>query len=334
MRSRRPSALVALTLACSWCALLGCDEPGELEDAAVRDASPADAARLDASPPPVDGSHPPDGPGPRPDTGPDAGPQPRPSAGCGAASPAAGARQITVGTDTGDFIVSIPSAYDPDQPYPLGFGFHGYGRTHANCQDGDCAGFQSAMGETAVLVYMKSLDEGWEQPPVRDRNAAFFEAVLDLALAEYCIDEDRVFVAGTSSGATFSNVLACRFGDRLFAAAPVAGGIPEREGCVGQVAALVIHGVDDPHVPFVLGEMARDHYLARNGCSSEAVPALPGLHARVVADRESHECADYQGCDDGGPVRWCEHSEGGYDGSTHGWPLFGGDAIWEFVRPR
>jgi hypothetical protein len=28
---------------------------------------------------------------------------------------------------------------------------------------------------------------------------------------------------------------------------------------------------------------------------------------------------------------WCEHSEGGYDGSTHGWPLFGGQQIWDFV---
>jgi hypothetical protein len=47
-------------------------------------------------------------------------------------------------------------------------------------------------------------------------------------------------------------------------------------------------------------------------------------------DRESHECADYQGCS-GPPVRWCEHSEGGYDGSTHGWPTFGGQEIWDFV---
>jgi len=30
-------------------------------------------------------------------------------------------------------------------------------------------------------------------------------------------------------------------------------------------------------------------------------------------------------------VVWCEHSEGGYDGTTHGWPLFGGDQIWAFV---
>jgi poly(3-hydroxybutyrate) depolymerase len=226
----------------------------------------------------------------------------------------------------------LPPGYDPASPYPLGFGFHGYGRTHENCQDGDCWGFQDAMGDVAILVYIKSFTDGWDgEGDTRDRNAALFEAVLDVMEAEYCVDLDRVFVAGTSSGATFTNVLACRYGDRLLAAAPVAGGMPEREGCVGQVAALVIHGVDDPHVLFEYGEEARDYYLGANGCTNEAVPELSGLHDRVVANRESHECADYQGCGDGLPVRWCEHSEGGYDGSTHGWPQFGGDAIWEFV---
>jgi hypothetical protein len=40
----------------------------------------------------------------------------------------------------------------------------------------------------------------------------------------------------------------------------------------------------------------------------------------------------YPGCDARKSVVWCEHSEGGYDGSTHGWPLFGGQQIWEFVQ--
>ena len=51
----------------------------------------------------------------------------------------------------------------------------------------------------------------------------------------------------------------------------------------------------------------------------------------VLGTPESHGCAVYQGCDAGLPVTWCEHSEGGYDGSTHGWPLFGGQQVWDFV---
>jgi len=254
------------------------------------------------------------------------------SAGCGSADPATGERTVTVTAGEGAYIVSLPSDYDPTTAYPLGFGFHGAGRTHAQCQSGDCRGFQSVMQDESILVYIKSFTDGWPYPAsVRDDNVELFEAVLDILEAEYCVDQNRIFVAGTSSGASFSNVLACRFGDRLLAAVPVAGGLPERDGCVGRVAALVIHGVDDYHVEFSAGEAARDFFISQNGCTSEAVPDVADLHGRVVMNRESHECADYQGCE-GPPVRWCEHSEGGYDGSTHGWPDFGGQEIWDFVR--
>jgi len=318
---------------CASLAMTGCDDEAP---ATTDDAGPA--PRVDAGAGGSDGGGGADA-GARSDDagapGVDAGSGRLPvvaSAGCGVADPPSGARTITVSAGEGDYLVSLPSGYEPGTPYPLGFGFHGHGRTHENCQDGDCRGFQDAMEDVAILVYPKSFTDGWPYPvETRDDNVELFEAILDTMVAEYCVDESRVFVAGTSSGATFSNVLACRFGDRLLASVPVAGGLPERDGCVGRVAALVIHGVDDYHVGFDLGEEARDWYVDRNGCGADPSPALPGLHDRVVAERESHECADYPSCDDELAVRWCEHSEGGYDGSTHGWPAFGGDAIWEFV---
>jgi hypothetical protein len=61
------------------------------------------------------------------------------------------------------------------------------------------------------------------------------------------------------------------------------------------------------------------------------VPTIAEVHAAAVATAESHGCAAYQGCAPGPDVVWCEHSEGGYDGSTHGWPLFGGRQIRDFV---
>src|SRR5690606_22631770 len=133
-----------------------------------------------------------------------------PSAGCNMGAPTEGARTITVNAEEESYIVSLPDNYNPATPYPLGFAFHGFGRTGQQCQAGDCAGFQSVMQNEAVLVYMRSTGEGWEQNEVREQNVDFFEAVLDSVLAETCIDESRVFVAGTSSGAHFSNILGCR----------------------------------------------------------------------------------------------------------------------------
>jgi polyhydroxybutyrate depolymerase len=250
------------------------------------------------------------------------------SAGCGLPAPASGELTIDVGGQEGSYVLSLPASYDPDVPIPLGFGFHGAGRTGPQCQAGDCAGFQSVMESEAALVYMTSIaGPSWGDD--FDLNDSFFVAVLDHLLATTCIDVDRVFVAGTSSGAHFTNLLGCRHGDRLAAIAPVAGYLPESEGCVGEVAALVIHGVDDGS--FDAGVTARDFWRQHSGCDAETVPPISEIHDAVVEERESHGCAEYQGCDAGVPVVWCEHSEGGYDGSTHGWPLFGGQRIWEFV---
>jgi poly(3-hydroxybutyrate) depolymerase len=259
-----------------------------------------------------------------------------PSAGCGRANPAAGNLTLPIDGHNAEYIVSLPANYDPGTAYPLGFAFHGRGRTGPQCQAGDCIGFQQTMQDVAILVYMTSIrdgagGDGWEGAEERELNVTFFQTLLDKLEAEYCVDESSVFIAGTSSGATFSNILACRFGSDLLAVAPVAGSSPERNDCEGQVAALVIHGVDDPHVLFASGQEARDAYIARNGCSNVSDPAVSELHDRVVATRESHECATYRDCNRGLPVTWCEHSEGGYDDSTHGWPSFGGARIWEFV---
>jgi hypothetical protein len=94
----------------------------------------------------------------------------------------------------------------------------------------------------------------------------------------------------------------------------------------------------DQRSDFAAGEMARDNYLMRSQCSSMTVPLLSGMHADVRAKRdakpsiETVECVDYQGCQAGSPLKWCEHSYGGYDNTTHGWPPPGGQMIWDFVN--
>ena len=275
----------------------------------------------------------------------DAGGGPVASAGCNKAPGPVVDRQVAVDTYTGIYIVSLPAQYDRTKPYALGFGFHGRDQTHTQCRDSTCKGFQSVMKDQAVLVYMKALRKpvdsplgGWESSTERDGNAKFFELVLAQVKADYCVDERRVFVAGTSSGASFSNLLGCRYGDKLLAVAPVSGSLPENQNCKGAPAALVIHGIDDSHVPFASGQMARDNYLQRSQCTSTTVPLLSDMHADVRAKRDAMpsvqvaECVDYQGCRASSPVRWCEHSYGGYDNTTHGWPPVGGQMIWDFVK--
>jgi hypothetical protein len=56
------------------------------------------------------------------------------SAGCGKASPPTGAQMAGGGQLSGVH----PARLRPDEAYPLGFAFHGYGRTNIHCRDDDC----------------------------------------------------------------------------------------------------------------------------------------------------------------------------------------------------
>jgi polyhydroxybutyrate depolymerase len=258
-----------------------------------------------------------------------------PSAGCGLASPAGGALTLDVDGREGQYLLVLPQGYDPARAYPLAFAFHGSNRTNEDCWLRDCLGFYPAFQPDAIQVYMRSFAAGWPDVAVREANVRFFSLLLAELKAGYCVDQGRVIVSGTSSGAHFSNILACRFGDQLIGTAPVAGTLMERGSCVGRVGALVVHGIDDDQVPLSDGEAARDYYVERNGCDATSMPPVAEVHTRIRASRDQmmsdSACADFQGCDQGYPVRWCEHSEGGYDNSTHGWPLVGGQLVHDFL---
>jgi polyhydroxybutyrate depolymerase len=234
------------------------------------------------------------------------------------------------------FDVMLPPRYDGTRPYPLVFGFHGATRTHLQCRDEDCRGLQERFGAQAIMVYMKSPGVRWRDASTGfSANVAFFDAVLATVERDQCIDESRVVVAGTSSGASFANVLACVRAERLLAVVPVAGEPGDAGSCSTPVAALVVHGIDDSHVTFDQGEASRDDYRARNHCSERTTPGIEEAHRAVRAARDAgratYRCVDYSGCADGVPVRWCEHGEGGWDNSTHAWPTFGGQMIADFL---
>ena len=273
------------------------------------------------------------------------------STGCGSGeTPVTGPQTLTTGGQEGNYVISLPHGYDPNTPATVGFVFHGANNTEVSCfGGGNCAGVQMSMVDKAILVYPRSFGTSWTNE-TREQNVAWFDDLLSHVKANYCVDEHKVFVMGTSSGAHFSNILGCRRSDVLRAIAPGAGERLETTGCeTTRFAALVIHGIDDgtvagQGVPFVKGEEARDFYAKQNNCSTETVPPIAQIHAEVRMLRDAainatprgstagiFRCADYQGCDDGLPVRWCEHGEDGYDTTTHGYPLEGGSTTWDFV---
>jgi poly(3-hydroxybutyrate) depolymerase len=248
-----------------------------------------------------------------------------PSAGCGKANPPQGAGALTIRGAQAQYVVTLPPNYDANTPVPLIFGFHGRGRTHVQFQTIDASNIQTELGSRAVMVYPKSQGgDGWnfaaEVPP----SVEFFEALYPQTLNNYCIDTSRIFLVGHSSGAYFTEILACRFGERFRGIGAVAGNLQEMNCSDARFAALLVHGTTDTVVSFAGGMQARDYYESRNGCDNSSVPGAVS------------PCIAYQNCDPGLPVQWCQHTEPTYtDANTgrptnHGWPSFASRAISQF----
>lgn len=243
-------------------------------------------------------------------------------------NPATGARMITTGGKTGNFNVALPANYEANTPMPLGFGFHGFGNGACGPDQGECRGFKNLP---AVTVYMKSLDQGWEQQGILEANVTYWQDVLAMMKNEYCIDENRVFIAGVSSGGQFIEHLTCRFGDTLWQTTAVCAGLvgSAQNNCKGTPPILVIHGITDQAGGY--GIEVAEMFAERNGCTT--APALEQtrndlMPEKPVAEAE-HVCLDWQGCTKA-PVRFCYSSQITYDGLTHGWPQVGGQLIGEF----
>jgi polyhydroxybutyrate depolymerase len=244
-------------------------------------------------------------------------PQPaEPSTGCGAGAAESGARSLEVDGQERTFLLDLPSTYDGAEPYPLVFGFHGAST------DGDLFRSQfygnllSAMGEEAIVVHPDALGDptSWDT----ETDIGFVAAMIDELGATLCVDAQRVFATGHSSGGFFTNALGCELGDVLRGIAPVSGGGPFTfggGGCEGQVAAWIAHGENDETVAFSNGESSRDIWAEANGCDL----AMP-------LDVEPSGCVEYQGCDDGHPVRFCVYQDG------HNWPEYAPQAIWDFWK--
>ncbi len=240
-----------------------------------------------------------------------------PSAGCGLA-PDVADLLVVDGRDR-TFVLNLPTDYDPNRAYPLVFAWHARGTS------GQIAAsyyyVEHAAAESAIFVYPNGLEvrgggTGWDLSP-SGYDMQFFDVLYAELTSKLCVDTQRVFSTGHSFGGYMSNAIGCYRGDVMRAIAPVAGGPPLSDDCVGAVAAWIAHGVADPTVPFAQGEATRDHWLAQNGCSTRSEPVEPS------------PCVAYVGCDGAHPVHWCAHEEAGLL-QGHDWPSFAGAAIWAF----
>jgi len=240
---------------------------------------------------------------------------PAPTAGCSVAAPQQPPDRVNVNGTTRTLITAVPDSYTPGQPHALVVAFHG--RTNSNEQARSYFGLEDAI-PNAVFVYPSGVKRGggytWSDPGDSAeslRDYAFFDEILRVMSAAYCLDEKRVFVVGHSLGASFANNLACAR-STVRAVASLAGGI--RAAACTPAAALVLHNPADRLVPVASGEKVRNTFIAQNGAAPKGVPMTSGILA-------SFRCTWF--VERRNPVVWCPHNfSERYDGSyyPHVWP--------------
>ncbi|HET6333887.1 MAG TPA: Ricin and poly(3-hydroxybutyrate) depolymerase fusion [Polyangiales bacterium] len=243
-------------------------------------------------------------------------PPPAMSAGCGKAMfPASARMTMDVMGLQREYIVKLPTGYDPNKPYRLIFAWHYLGGSAQGIAGGFGGGYyglETMSAGSAIFVAPEGIDAAWPNTGGRDVN--FAKQMVEFMRTNYCVDNKRIFSVGFSYGAIMSNTVGCQMGDVFRAIAPMSGSGPLSAGqCKGPVAAWIAHGTADTTVQFTGGQRSRDTWVMKNGCTTMTMPTDPS------------PCVSYQGCMDGYPVTWCENQ-----GAGHTQPSYGGSAIWKF----
>lgn len=239
-----------------------------------------------------------------------------PSTGCRRERGPTGELSLTFGGRTGQYLLTVPPSVAPAVPAPLVFAFHGFSRTHVQMYGSDAGRLAEEVGSRAIVAYVKSQGESWDRPGELEPSLELYDALYEHLLATHCVDVERVFALGISSGGFFTTEVVCRHPERLAAAAVVSGAM--ETSCNARMPILFIHGPADTEVPVSRGWHVRDYFLSENGCGP-----------RTVAT-SFEQCVQYTDCYPGYPLWWCQHDEPTYENTNHGWPSFASQAIATF----
>lgn len=241
------------------------------------------------------------------------------------------AKTLTFDGQQRTYHVHLPSTYDGQHNLPLVLAFHGLGG------DGLSMAALTHMNTVAdqqkfVVVYPDGLNRRWsfgKQPALGGvDDLGFIHALVQQLEQDLKVDQKRIYAAGISNGGLFVEFLACEPSSPFAAFADVAATMPTLLSAVCKpgraVSMLLIHGTDDPIVPFnggssslgIQGGLTAPETAARwasiAGCNP--MPAVTTLPDKVN-DGTHIQQNTFTGCQQGSEVVFYIVQGGG-----HAWP--------------
>lgn len=237
---------------------------------------------------------------------------------------------IEVGGQERTYVIHVPSTRSSRMPLLLAFhGGSGTGRGMVRF-----SGFDELADRYGfVVVYPDGLQHQWNdggQPNNGADDLGFVSALIDKLSRDFSIDPKRVFAAGISNGAMFSQRLGCQLTNRIAGFASIAGNMPIdiASACKPSraISVLQISGTADPLMPFEGGGVHAGRHVSvesadwtvvfwakHDGCASS--PITTTMPTVQPADGTSVVRKRYTGCGDDSAVTYYIIRDGG-----HTWP--------------
>ena len=246
------------------------------------------------------------------------------------------ARTLVSGGQERCYYVYAPPGYDPDQPPPVVFSFHGF-LSNPESQALISGWHKLAEQEGFLVAYPQGQkfpqrwDSGdsWGDSDVDD--VEFFRDMLDDLSSVAAVDHSRVYVNGFSNGGGMTVRLGCEVADLMAAMGTVAAAVVSMEDCgPGRpVPLMAFHGTTDPLVPYEGDEM--QGWLLRWAAGVTNAPTyFVGAEDWVATWEEGNGCDPTpeiilpQGDASGKRYADCDEEAGvilyTIDGGGHAWP--------------
>lgn len=147
-----------------------------------------------------------------------------------------------------NFSVKVPAFYDPNMPYTvniIGGGCGGDGQGY-----GGQAAWPDNNDSTVIHVHPNYKGGCYEDDGANNPEEAFFDVFWPMILDRYCVDTQRVFITGYSSGAWNAITLGCSRSAHIRGHGSATGGLRERRSdCQGPAAAIFASDVLDTTNP-------------------------------------------------------------------------------------
>lgn len=205
----------------------------------------------------------------------------------------------------------LPQAYDRNRPYPVVFESHG-------CDGSIPFHIEKATGTDAIVVALRAAsnqDNDYQggcfatgPNDAQLTEVPYFDAVVTTLQMNLCVDTQKLFMEGYSSGSWLTNLLGCVRAKTLRGQANATGGLPKVPAdCQGPIAAMLVHDDTDDMNKIEEGIKARDRIKAINGCADETKPYSWDTNLGTASP-----CVEYQGCEPGYPLVWCPTHDKGH----------------------